>query len=132
MRGDRGASTVELAFVAPLLFVLALGIVDFGRALSYKIAISDAAQEGLSYASYEPDDPTGTVQRVLFSTTDPKLDAGNVSVTCLTEPGDHVAVKVDYEIELLTPFIGEMFGGTVPISSTAVGETFTEAPCVDS
>ncbi len=132
MRGDRGASTVELAFVAPLLFVLALGIVDFGRALSYKIAISDAAQEGLNYASYEPDDPTGTVQRVLFSTTDPKLDAGNVSVICLTEPGDHVAVKVDYEIELLTPFIGEMFGGTVPISSTAVGETFTEAPCVES
>ncbi len=132
MRGDRGASTVELAFVAPLLFVLALGIVDFGRALSFKIAISDAAQEGLNYASYEPDDPTGTVQRVLFSTTDPKLDAGNVSVICLTEPGDHVAVKVDYEIELLTPFIAEMFGGTVPISSTAVGETFTEAPCIDS
>ena len=131
MRGDRGASTVELAFVAPLLFVLALGIVDFGRALSYKIAISEAAQEGLNYASYEPDDPTGTVQRVLFSTTDPKLDAGNVSVTCLTEPGDHVAVKVDYEIELLTPF-SEMFGGTVPISSTAVGETLTEAPCVES
>jgi len=132
VRGDRGASTVELAFVAPLLFVLALGIVDFGRALSFKIAISDAAQEGLNYASYEPDDPTGTVQRVLFSTTDPKLDAGNVSVICLTEPGDHVAVKVDYEIELLTPFIAEMFGGTVPISSTAVGETFTEAPCIDS
>ncbi len=132
MSDQRGAATVELAFVAPLLFLLALGIVDFGRALSFKIAIAEAAQEGLTYASHEPGDPTGTVQRVIFSTSDPSLEASNVSVVCLTDPGDHVAVTVDYEVELMTPFISDMFGGTVDLSATAVGETFTEAPCLES
>ena len=132
MRSERGAAAVELAFVAPLLFVLTLGIVDLGRALSMKITVSEAAQEGLSYASYEPDDPTGTVQRVVFSTPDSDLDAANVTVTCVADPADHIAVNVDYQLDLMTPFIAEMLGGTMDISATAVGETFSEAPCVES
>ncbi len=132
MRNERGASTLELALVAPLLFILALGIVDLGRALSLKIAVSDAAQEGLNYASYEPDDPTGTVQRVLFNTPDADLDTAKISVTCLTEPAEHVAVEVDYQLELMTPFIGEMLGGTLDISASAVGEVFSEASCLES
>ncbi len=132
MRNDSGAATVELAFVAPLLFILALGIVDLGRALSLKIAVSDAAQEGLNYASYEPDDPIGTVQRVTFSTSDADLEATQVTVTCLTEPAEHVAVTVDHQLDLMTPFIAEMLGGTLDISATAVGEVFSEASCVES
>lgn len=132
MRSDRGAATVELAFVAPLLFILALGIVDLGRALSLKIAVSDAAQEGLNYASYEPDDPIGTVQRVTFSTSDANLQEAGVAVTCLTVPAEHVSVTVDHELDLMTPFVAEMLGGTVDISATAIGEVFSEASCVES
>ena len=44
---ERGASVVEMAFVAIFLFVLTAGIIDLGRAYLTRIAVHDAAQEGL-------------------------------------------------------------------------------------
>lgn len=132
MSSDRGASTLELAFVAPLLFILALGIVDMGRALALGITVSEAAQEGVVYAAHEPSDTDAIVSRVMFSTTDPDLEADQVTVTCLVAPDDHVSVTVDYELELMTPFIANMLGGSVNLSKTATGEIFSEDPCVGS
>jgi Flp pilus assembly protein TadG len=43
---DRGAAAVEFALVAPLLLVLLLGIVEFGRAYGVEAALSQAAREG--------------------------------------------------------------------------------------
>lgn len=132
MRDDRGASTLELAFIAPVLFILALGIVDMGRALALGVTVSEAAQEGLTYAAYEPSETDAIVSRVIFSTTDPDLQSENVTITCPVAPNDHIAVTVDYDLELMTPLIGEMFGGTVTLSKTVIGEIFSEDPCAES
>ena len=132
MRNDRGASTLELAFVAPLLFILALGIVDMGRALAMSVTVSEAAQEGVIFAGHEPSDTDAIVSRVIFSATDPDLEADQVTVTCLTAPSDHVSVTVDYQLELMTPFIADLVGGTVDLSKTVTGEIFSEDPCVGS
>jgi len=44
--GDRGASLVEFALVAPLLFALLLGAITGGLALSRKNSITNASREG--------------------------------------------------------------------------------------
>lgn len=45
-RACRGQSIVELAFVLPLLLILALGIIEFGIMLSDQIAVGNAARDG--------------------------------------------------------------------------------------
>ncbi len=49
-RGSRGQSAVEFALVAPLLFLLIFGIVDFGRAMFYQNEITNATREGARIA----------------------------------------------------------------------------------
>jgi Flp pilus assembly protein TadG len=59
---DRGASMVEFAVVAPLLFLLLFGIIDFGWAFSQNLDVKHAAREGARLAAVnaasgaDPDD----------------------------------------------------------------------------
>ena len=46
MKQDRGAAMIELALILPLLVMLLVGIVDFGRAYSAQVSITGAAREG--------------------------------------------------------------------------------------
>lgn len=50
-RSERGASAVEFAIVAPLLFLLLFGIIEFARAISVYTAVSTAAREGARYGA---------------------------------------------------------------------------------
>lgn len=47
----RGAAVVEMALIAPLLFMLVLGIVEFGRALSVAQLLTNAARDAARQAS---------------------------------------------------------------------------------
>src|SRR5215468_10679281 len=50
----RGAAALELALVMPLLILLALGCVDFGRYAYYSIGVQNAARAGAEYAVMNP------------------------------------------------------------------------------
>lgn len=43
---DRGAAMIELALVMPVLLMVMVGIIEFGRAYSYQESIQGAAREG--------------------------------------------------------------------------------------
>jgi hypothetical protein len=45
---------VELALMLPLLLIVSIGVMDFGRAMHTYIAITNAAREGARYASHFP------------------------------------------------------------------------------
>jgi hypothetical protein len=49
-RGERGATLVEFAFVAPLLFAIIFGIMDFGMVYADRIAQQQGAREGVRQA----------------------------------------------------------------------------------
>lgn len=49
--GERGASIVEFALIAPLLFMVLFGIVDFGIILSEDIGIRQGVREGARQAT---------------------------------------------------------------------------------
>ncbi len=53
-----GTSALELAFVLPLLLVLALGCVDFGRFAYHQIAVTNATRAGGEYAIMHPYTPS--------------------------------------------------------------------------
>src|SRR6266480_3508109 len=60
LRGERGAALAELAIVMPLLLVLLLGMIDFGRAFTNWIDETHLANTGarLAAVSYCPDPTT--------------------------------------------------------------------------
>ena len=50
-RSSRGAAAVELAIVLPLLILVILGLVDFGRLFFAQIGLGSASREGARAAS---------------------------------------------------------------------------------
>src|SRR6184192_1684252 len=45
-RSRRGAAIIEFALLAPVLFMLVLGMIEFGRVLMVAQLLTDAAREG--------------------------------------------------------------------------------------
>lgn len=64
-RRRRGQSTVELALTLPLLLLLVLGIVDFGRVFVAANVLSHAARDATRYASLNATDLGGIRARVI-------------------------------------------------------------------
>ena len=50
-RGERGASLVEMAVVLPVLALLLIGAIDFGRVFYVSMALTNAARVGVQYGA---------------------------------------------------------------------------------
>src|SRR5437588_393281 len=116
-RDQRGTALVEFALIAPLLFLLIFGIVDFGRALDYYNQLTQLAGQGARAASVNrnPDgSPLSTsnqfsIQQQLATTytTQPELQRG--IIVCIThvptssEP--YVTVRTSYTFKFI-PLVG--------------------------
>ena len=61
--GARGAALVELALVLPLLLLIMVGTIDFGRAFRTAMVVTNAARAGAQYGSqyYSATDTAGMV-----------------------------------------------------------------------
>src|SRR6476620_5137142 len=120
-REDAGAAAVEFALLLPVLMLLIFGIVDFGRMLSAKISITEAAREGARAAALV--NTEAGVNRVLAATSDLPADSVTPEVVgCPDSPGDASAdatAKVTYSFQFITP-VGILFDGHVDLVSTGV------------
>lgn len=54
-----GQSLIEMALLLPLMLVLIVGALEFGRVFFTKIVITNAAREAAYYLSINPDDYSG-------------------------------------------------------------------------
>lgn len=116
-----------MAFTLVLLVLLATGVADLGRALFTYIGVQDAAQEGAVYGSFKPTDEAAIIARAVNSIDYPALADDDVAVTCpdgSPTGGNRIAVEVTHEVNLMTPIIGQMFGGSIHLSREFIGETF--------
>jgi hypothetical protein len=84
-RKERGQSLTELAISFMLVMLIFSGAVDFGRAYFELVALRDAAQEGVVYASIYPYDQAGIEDRV-HSTSDTPVDMSTTTVTITYGP----------------------------------------------
>jgi Flp pilus assembly protein TadG len=140
-RKSRGQAMVEFALLASVLFLLVMGIFDFGRAIAVYINIAEAAHEGArqlvlrsNYYSQYPDP-------VIVNATLAKIGGGGMVLTedpCLAPPtpctspsipttvntgyiwispsrttGNHnVTVRVTYLFAPMTGMISELTGAS--------------------
>jgi Flp pilus assembly protein TadG len=50
-KGERGQTMLEFALVAPFLLLLAIGVVEIGRAVYYTVAVNNGATAGAEFGS---------------------------------------------------------------------------------
>lgn len=110
----RGAAATELAFVLPLLLVVAFGCAEIGRALSIYMMVSNAACAGAiygathGYTSYTQSSwETQVIQAVQNAEQgNASFDSNNLSVTVNTtsEAGGYnlTTVTASYNFETIT------------------------------
>lgn len=107
-QSSRGQSLVEVALVLPIIIMILLGLLDFGRAFYTLVALRDAADEGASYASIRPSDTAGIQQRAVEATTN-LITIQYGDVTVVRPPnltvGQPITVTVDFDFALFTPFV---------------------------
>jgi Flp pilus assembly protein TadG len=113
IRRDRGAAAVELGILLPLLLLIVLGIIDFGRMLNAQVTLTQAAREGSRLAALGNADADVTTRTQDAATS---LESVGVSITACPDgsgSGSDARVTATYTFEFVTPVgdIGAMFGG---------------------
>jgi hypothetical protein len=107
-RSDAGMALIEAAFVLPILLLVMMGMLDFGRAFYFKHMLDEAAREGCRVAVVTTPDPDIVTTRV-----DDLLSAGGITPTSVTvagpDPAHMVTVTVDATFTFVTPGIYAMF-----------------------
>lgn len=126
IRRDRGAVAVEFGLLLPLLMLIVLGIIDFGRMLNAQETLTQAAREGARLASFGDTSGEITSRTQQAGSSLCPDDGACIQVSPTPCPGDDGTVSVTYEFSFLTPVgaFGAMFGGGGygdPINLTAEG-----------
>lgn len=108
-QSTRAQALVELALMLPILLLLILGAIDFGRLFMNKLILTNAAREGANYISYyfDADNLGASIEAardvVIAEGTSSgiTIERGNISFTNCCTPGLPVSVTVTKEVDLL-------------------------------
>ena len=132
----QGQSLLEMALMIPILLVLIIGALEFGRLFYTKIVITNAAREGayyLSTHSSDYDSGTGLAPNTLIAAQTEASNSGvpdvTVSITpknCCTQGQYSIVITVGTQVHniLILGFLGNDFSITAtnnalyPISSS--------------
>ncbi len=122
LRGERGATAVEFAFIVPLLIVLVLGIAEFGHAFQVSGTLSAAAREGVRVMALQNDPVAARAAvRGAAPTLRPAVTDGQIAITpaaCPTTGTTNTTVRLTVTYPM--PFLTAFFGSGVTLSGTGV------------
>jgi Flp pilus assembly protein TadG len=124
LRDQRGAALVEFTLVLPVLLLVLIGMLEFGRVFNYWIDETHLANVAARFAAVDRNPgPGGTLQESVQgqADTDELRNGGTASVpagaeVCITFPdgtsgvGDPVEAEVTVDYNWM-PFIGDAMGG---------------------
>jgi Flp pilus assembly protein TadG len=125
-KGRRGQAMVEFALILPILLLLVIGIVEFGRAWNISQTLTDAAREGARRSVLF--DPSITEQTVR-NTISNALTAGGVDPTKaqvdIVDQGSGLDSKVTITYPYRFVFFGPLMDWTVGQSTINLTTSFT-------
>jgi PKD repeat protein len=126
-KSTRGQGLIEFALIMPVLLLMVMGIIDFGRMFYIYSAASNAVREAVRVGSTDPSDCTGInqaarsqltfIERTAYTVTIRYDDGADLKpFACPPSPGqyleagqDRVVVVVQADFAPLTPVISSMF-----------------------
>jgi Flp pilus assembly protein TadG len=113
-RGERGQALVEFALILPVLLLLVLGIIEFGRAWNLSQIITDAAREGARQAvlhdlAITEDSVHRLIQNRLWAA---RVDTTVVAITysATTANGNWKNTGVEQTVTVSFPYSWMFFG----------------------
>lgn len=108
MTSERGAVAVEFALLAPVLIMVLLGIMEFGRAYNVQTTLTNAAREGVrNMAINNSQDTARTAAKNAATQLNPTLTDGNITFsTASCTVGAQMTVTVSYNLSTMTGIAG--------------------------
>ncbi len=135
----RGQAMVEFAIALPILALLLVMAVDFGRVFFGWVALNNMARAGANFAALNPNawgapgDASKQASYVLRMTQDAQaIDCtlpstlpnptfiNQVGTSDPHELGDAAEVKLTCQFHVITPLVSNLLGGTISIGADAV------------
>ncbi|PNH81142.1 TadE/TadG family type IV pilus assembly protein [Arthrobacter sp. AFG20] len=117
-RNERGAVAVEFALIAPVLLLLLIGMVEFGRIYNAQLQLTAAARESVRVMAIQKQVDTATGAAVAAAPhLSPALTAANVQVSPTScAAASDVTVTITYSVDLLSG----LFADAVQLTGKAV------------
>lgn len=115
-----------MAMLLPLLLLILIGTIEFGRVLNVQISMTQAAREGARYAAIHYKDPGLNVTAATLAAA-PSLSGLPVGVTSNASscaPDSNVTVKTTVSLTSLSGFLDAGFFGApgiFPMNLTGIG-----------
>ena len=121
-----GSTAIEFAFAAPVLFMFAFGVIEFGRAIFTMGVMQYAVYEASRYAAVHYDGPIAQIKKVAtdkFILVDPSdIDSFTVTDVDNGDKTNLVTIELTYSFRFLVPLVS-----TKPITLTADAKVLTES-----
>jgi len=124
IRSERGAAIIETALAVPLLLLIGVGAVEFGRAYRTSLVLTNAAREGARVAAL-PNRATAVDAKVRqYLQTDGLISDATVGVNI---NGSEVTVSYPFQFVVLQPVAqllvsGSMVDSPITVTATSVGQ----------
>jgi len=134
---SRGQALVEFAIVLPLLAVLLVMAIDFGRVFFTYIALENAAREAAAYGAVQPDQTSDIQDRAAaeanvqgqggegaMSVSTVCRDSAGTVIACAAAPGgagagNTLTVSVERPFGFVTPLVDQFFGNAFTLRTDA-------------
>ena len=117
-RSERGAAAVEFAIILPVLILLLIGTIEFGRAFQVQATLAAAAREGVRVMAIEDDHAAArAATRTAGGGLNPELADANIAVgPAACSSGADATVTITYR----QPFLTGLFGSGIDLSAEGV------------
>jgi len=135
----RGQALVEFAVILPVLALLLLMAVDFGRVFYGWVALNNMARAGANFAALNPTGWSGSGNATTQAEYQTRMSQDASAIDCTLpaalpspsfinqvgtadphELGDAAEVKLSCQFHLLTPLVGNLLGGGVTLGADAI------------
>ncbi len=126
----KGAAVIEFAVIAPLLFLLIFGMIEFGRAMMSLEIMTNAAREGARHGVLN-----GSTNSSVIAVVKNRLDSGSIPsqystikiyVNGIEADVSNAAIGDAIKVEISIPYMrvsllpGPLFMGSTTLSTNAV------------
>lgn len=105
---ERGAVAVEFAILAPILIMLLMGIMEFGRAYNAQVSLTNAAREGVRVMAVSNNQTSArTAAKNAAVALSPSLADSNITfsaASCTTDA--QMTVTINYTLSTVTGIAG--------------------------
>ncbi len=117
IKNKKGQSIVELALLLPVILMLLLGIVEFGRVYGSYMIITNASRQGARAGAVGAND--ADVIQIVKDNASTLDQAALDPVPTRVESDDVVTitVTVTYDVQIYAPFIGSITGNPIRLEA---------------